>query len=101
METNNYTLSQEQRDRAKKSLHDGIYWLLLYKEKEDPCLMEYFDSLMTKINVMNGLLGYPAHMIDLFTLLEIARSELEKGDAFNFKLYRKAVLDAESVVDKL
>jgi len=101
METKYCTLSEDQRAGTIKSLHSSIYWCLLYKERNDECLEKYFEFLMFKIGGINSLLGYPAKMVELLTLLEAARLELQKGENFNSKLYRKAILDAETVVDKL
>lgn len=101
MNTKYCSLSEEQRESTIKSIHSNIFWALLYKEQGDARLEKHFDFLMFKIGGLNSLLGYPAKMGELLTLLEAARIELQKGDDFNFKLYRKAILDAEMVVDKL
>lgn len=101
MKTRYCVLSDGQRADTIQRLHAKIYWCLLYKEREDPCLENYFDGLMFKIGGFNSLLGYPTEMVEILGLLEAARIELQKGPEFNFKLYRKAILDAESIVDKL
>ena len=101
MNTKYCTLSEEQWNATIKNMHGSIFWLLLYKERNDEKLEEYFDFLMFKIGGLNSLLGYPPKMVDVMMLLEAARMELRKGDEFNFPLYRKAILDAESAVAKL
>lgn len=95
------TFSSEQTESLKRNLHSSIFWLLLYKEREDETLEKYFDFLLFKIGGLNSLIGQPPIMVELLTLLESARIELDKGNDFNWNLYRKAVLDAESVVDRL
>lgn len=101
MKTRYCVLSDAQKVDTIKLLHNSIYWLLLYKEREDPCLEGYFDVLLFKIGGFNSLLGYPTEMVEILALLEAAKVELQKGEEFNFRLYRKAILDAESVVDRL
>lgn len=101
MNTKYCSLSDKQRESTIKTIHSNIFWLLLYKEQNDDRLEKYFEFLMFKMDGLNSLLGYPAKMGELLTLLESARVELQKGDDFNFDLYRKAILDAEMVVDKL
>lgn len=101
MNTKYCALSKEQWEATIKQLHSSVYWLLLYKERGDEKLEEYFDFLMVKIGGLNSLLGHPPKMVDVMMLLEVARMELKKGDSFDFKLYRRAILDAESAIDKL
>lgn len=101
MKTTYCMLSDEQREKTIKNMHANIFWCLLYKERNDPCLENYFNVLMFKLGGLNSLLGYPDKMVELLMLLEAARIELYKGEEFNFQLYRKAILDAETVVGKL
>lgn len=94
-----------QVERYKKKLHSKIHWLLLYKDPEfkgrfDVDYDEYFDSLMVAINGLNKLLFYPTVIVDLLTTLESAYLETKRPE-LNYKMYRKLVLDAHNLVDKL
>lgn len=93
-------LTSEQYEDFRNELHKKIHWLLIYKEKGYIHLDEYFSSLMFKIGGLNSLLGYPPSIMDLLCLLESARQENLKPDC-DFKLYRKAILDAHSAIDRI
>lgn len=90
----------------KKSLKKAIFWLLLYKDpktKDDYPNLDfdkYFDGLMRRIDGLNHLLSYPTEIITLLSTLQAAKLEADK-DNFNFKIYRKLILDAGSLVDKI
>ena len=83
-----------------------MYWLLLYK---DPKTCEqysyvdfnkYFDGLMRRINGLSSLLSYPVEIVSIMSTLEAAFLETKKDD-FDFQIYRKLVLDAHALVDKI
>jgi hypothetical protein len=84
----------------KKKLHNNVHWLLIYKEENYEFLDEYFNSLMLRINGLNRILFYPIHIIELYNVLESAR-EILNSENFNFKTYRKLILDAHTFIDKL
>ena len=55
----------------------------------------YFVSLQQRLFGLNSLLGSQAKMITLMSIIEAARYETD------FKLYRKAILDACTLVDEI
>lgn len=92
--------SAAQMKNYKKHLHNQVHWLLIYKEEQYEKLDEYFTSLLFQLIGLNELIGYPESLVSLASILEAARLESAKSDC-NFKRYRKAILDAHSLVDKL
>lgn len=100
METHYGYFSEKQMLDYKERLHSSIHWLLRYKEQNYDHLNEYFDSLLLQISGLNALLEYPSEFVTLFSLLQGARLELNK-EPFNLHAYRKAILDAHTVVDKI
>lgn len=98
--------SREQFEKQRKSLHDAMFWLLLYKDPttceqyKDVDFSYYFDSLMGRIGGLNELLRRPPELITLLSYLEAAYLESQKTP-FNYKLYRKFVLDAHGELDKI
>lgn len=92
--------SDEQMRDYKKHLHNRIHWLLIYKEETYDKLDDYFSSILFQLFGLNELLGYPETLVSLVSILEAARLESLK-DECNFKKYRKAILDAHSLIDKL
>ena len=93
-------ITEEQMAAQKRSLHSAIHWLLIYKEEDYPQLNTYFTALLYRINGLNKLLREPPEIVELLSVLQSARDELDKQD-FNFHWYRKCVLDAHSLVDKI
>lgn len=96
----------EQMNKHKNSLRKSIFWLLLYK---DPNVTEdytnvdydkYFNGLMCRIAGLNELFGFPPDVITLLSMLQAAKQETEK-DEFEFKTYRKLILDAGSLAEKM
>lgn len=100
MDTKYGTISKEQFEEYKKQLHGMVHWLLLYKEKEFEKLDDYFSSVLFKINGLNSVMNYPSNIMMLLTTLEAARLENEKEDC-DYNKYRKAILDAHSIIDKI
>lgn len=94
------TFSSSQIKEQKKSLHNSIHWLLIYKEENYEYLDTYFDALLTRIGGLNDLLFYPPELVTLLSLLQAARTEAAKED-FTFKKYRKLILDSHSLIDKI
>ena len=90
----------------KKKLHGLLYWLLLYKDPKTKDQFsnvnydKYFNNLMKRIDGFNRLMNYPKEIVEIDNLLESAFIETQK-DNFNYKEYRKFVLDAEALIDKI
>ena len=55
---------------------------------------------MRKINGLNELLYYPTEIVSIMSLLQAAFQEAEK-ESFDYSVYRKLILDAHSLVDKI
>lgn len=94
------SFSQNQMSEYKNKLHNTIHWLLIYKENDYKLLDEYFNTTLLKLNALNELLFYPTSIVSLYTTLEAARTILNSNE-FDFKAYRKLILDAHSLVDKI
>ena len=96
----------EQMENYKVKLHKELFWLLIYKDPKtrDEYLNidfnKYFDGLMRRIDGLNKLLFYPVEIVSIMSLLEAALIESKKVD-FDYQAYRKLVLDAHSLVDKI
>lgn len=99
-------IPKQQMSRYKDKLHKRIFWLLLYK---DPNTKEkfpnvdydkYVEFFMKELDGFNSLFKYPASMVQILSLIEASYIEANKED-FDFKTYRKLILDAQSLVDKL
>lgn len=95
------TFSDEQITKYKKKLHSKIHWLLIYKEADDyEYFNNYFINLMREINSLGSVFNNQEEVIELLVTLQSAFEESLKKDC-NFKLYRKLILDAHSLVDKM
>ena len=98
--------TDKQMENYKVKLHKELFWLLIYQDPEtkdeypNVDFNKYFDGLMRKIDGLNKLLFYPTEIVSIMSLLEAALIESEKVD-FDYKTYRKLVLDAHSLVDKI
>lgn len=92
--------------QTKEALHRSIHWLLLYKdprscsEFSDIDVDHCFNSIMLRISGLNELLGYQPILVSLLSILQAARSENQKEN-FDFDIYRKLILDAHSLVDRI
>lgn len=98
--------SDVQLEEYKTKLHKKIFWLLIYKdpktcaEYENIDFEKYFTFLMKEIDGLNKVLFYPKEIIEIMSLLESAFTETKK-DSFNYRAYRKLILDAHNLVDLL
>lgn len=84
----------------KQVLHDNILALLYMKEENSPTLDCYFSSLLWRLSGYNEIFGNQTVMIDIMSNLEEARIEAS-NDNYDFKKYRKLVLDSFNMIDKL
>ena len=89
------TLPSSQIHAEKIRLQGAIYKLLPYKEEGYEFLDAYFVSLQQRLNGLNHLFGQQAKIITLMSILEAARYETV------FEEYRKAILDACSLVGEI
>lgn len=91
---------EEQIHAYKKTIQNSIFKLLVMRENEDPHLDQYFSGLLWKLSGYNKLFSHQTVMLDLISILEQAREESQKKD-YNHALYRKAILDATSLVNHI
>lgn len=91
---------------TKKTLHKNIHWLLIYKDPENIGAFEHinvdecFQSIMMRISGLNELLGESPILVTILSILQAARNENLK-QPFCYKRYRKLILDAHSLIDKI
>ena len=96
----------EQIVQAKKSLRGSIFFLLLCvdqktaSEYENIDVNKSFKGLLLKIGGMNDLLMNPPELVTVLSLLQAAMTEYNNPE-FNFKTYRKLILDAGAEVEKI
>ena len=97
---------ENQFEAFKTKLHKELFWALLYKDPKTCDQYSYvnfpkfFKGLMRRINGLNSLLFYPSEIVGIMSNLEAAFLETEK-DEFDFQIYRKLILDAHALVDKI
>ena len=102
----NGEFSQDQISQTKKSLRKSIFFLLVCVDKstaptdEEIDVNKSFKGLLLKLGGMNQLFMEPPELITVMSLLQAAMIEYNSPD-FNFKTYRKLILDAGAEVDKL
>ena len=100
------TFQTAQFEKYKVKLHKDLFYLLLYKDPETSDQFEnvdydkYFVSVMRKIDGLNELLFCPSEIVEMMSLLEAA-FKLSKKDDFQYSSYRKLVLDAHNLVDRI
>lgn len=88
-------LPSEQIKQQKLYLQNSIYQLLCFKEEKYEFLDARFTSLLQQLDGLNRLFNEQPVIITIMSLLETARYEDD------FIKYRKAVLDATALVDKI
>lgn len=98
--------SSDQIREVKETLRKRIFFLLLLVDKKTANhyngvnVEKTFENLMTEFGSLNELLGYPAEMVTVLSLVNAARLEYNSSE-FNWQRYRKLILDAGSQVDKI
>ncbi len=98
--------SAEQLAEYRSRLHSKLFWLLLYKDPETKDEFQYvdydkyFSTLMKELNGLGDLLFHPDGLVEMLAVLEAAYNESKEND-FNYKLYRKFVLDAHTILDRM
>ena len=100
------SFKSEQIKETKDTMRKQIFFLLLLADPStksqypDVNINLAFDNLMFKISGFNSLLSYPSEVVEIMSILEEARQELDKSE-FNFEKYRKLVLDAGAKVSSI
>lgn len=98
--------SSAQIHSTKISLRKAIFFLLLYvdpntkEEYSNIDVVEAFRSLQYKLNGLNGILHEPPELVLTMSILESAKSEY-LSESFDFKNYRKLILDAGAEIMKI
>lgn len=96
----------EQMHETKEGLRKRIFFLLLLVDKktagnyEGVDIEKTFESILTEFGGLNEMLGFPAEMVSVLSLVNAAKLEYESSD-FNWQRYRKLILDAGSGVAKI
>ena len=95
--------TQNQIVETKESLRKSIFFLLLCVDQKTAHEYGYvdvnktFEGLLLKIGGLNELLLYQPEIVTIMSLLEAALIEYNNPN-FNFKVYRKLILDAGAEV---
>ena len=80
----------------KAYLRSAIYKLLPYKEESYIHLDNYFVSVLQQLNGFNKISGFQPEVLTIMSLIAYARDE-----AKDFQDYRKAILDACGMVERI
>lgn len=98
--------SSPQISSVKKSLQKSIFYLLLYVDPQTSDqysgvdVNEAFEGLQYRINGLNSILLEPPELVETMCYLEAAQ-QVFNGDYFDFKAYRKLILDAGAEIMKV
>ena len=76
-------------------IRSAIFKLLPYKEESYEYLNEYFGSVLQLLKGFNKISGNQPEMVSIISKIEYAR------DVENFQEYRKAILDACGLVERI
>lgn len=79
----------------KEYIRSAIYKLLPYKEESYEYLDNYFGSVLQQLSGFNKISGNQPEVLTIMSLIAYAR------EAEDFKEYRKAVLDACGMVERI
>lgn len=104
--SNTINFSPEQIEGEKTLLRKKIFYLLLVKDPENAGKYDEvdidaaFDDLTDTMDGLNIVLGRPVEMVNIAAKLAMARAECHRPE-FNFRRYRKFILDAGNIVLKI
>ena len=96
--------SNLQIKEIKEKMRKQIFFLLQIVDPETKSSYQGIDVSAAIENVLrtygslNDLLGYPEEFVHVMVMLNAAYSEYQKGPEFNWKVYRKLILDAGHAV---
>jgi hypothetical protein len=79
----------------KEYIRSAIFKLLPYKEESYEYLNEYFNSVLQLLKGFNKISGNQPEMVSIISKIAYAR------DVEDFSEYRKAILDACGLVDRI
>lgn len=98
--------TSEQIESEKKLLQKKIFYLLLIVDPEtteqypNVDVEAAFDDMFSDLDGLNEIFSYPIEMVNIAKKLAKAFKEYKSPD-FEYKRYRKLVLDAGSEVTKI
>ena len=100
--------TKQQISEIKQFLRKQIFLLLIYVDPETNEEYKHvnvdnaFMHLLYKLGGLNSILCEPPELVTVISLLEAARIEYGKGEEnFDFKIYRKLVLDSGAEILKI
>lgn len=79
----------------KEYIRSAIYKLLPYKEESYEYLDNYFGSVLQLLKGFNEISGHQTEVVSIISKVAYARK------AENFREYRKAILDACGMVERI
>ena len=91
---------------TKKSIRKQIFFLLLCADPKTKSNYAHIDvndafrGLLYKLDGLNSVLGEPQELVDVISLLEEALIKYNESK-FNFKTYRRLILNAGSLIDAI
>lgn len=88
-------IPQSQIAAEKIYIRSAIYKLLPYKEESYAYLDNYFVSVLQLLKGFNEISGYQPEVVSIISKIAYARNTED------FKEYRKAILDACGMVDRI
>lgn len=98
------SFTESQISLTKKEIRKQIFFLLLCADPNTKDKYSYvnlndaFTGLLCKLGGLNSILGEPQEIVDIISLLEEAFIKYNEPE-FNFKIYRRLVLSAGSLVN--
>ena len=96
--------SDLQIKEIKEKMRKQIFFLLRIVDPEtksnyqDVDVGSAIENVLRTYGSLNDLLGYPEEFVHIMIMLNAAYSEYQKGPDFNWKIYRKLILDAGHAV---
>lgn len=98
--------TDKQMALTKKEIQKQIFFLLLCADPKTKKQYDYvnlnkaFEGLLYKLGGLNSVLNEPQELVDIISLLEEAKIKYNEPQ-FDFKVYRRLVLNAGSLADKI
>lgn len=101
------TLSDEQIKELIRMMHGMVYKMLLYKDRDiketifysDEEYDEHFKKTASHFSAMNDVIANSSYIPLMLVSLQAAYNESKKGH-FNFRRFRKELLDTHGYIDK-
>lgn len=99
------TFTDDQIIINAKFMHNEIHKLLLYKDKNfkekifdsDDDFYNFYTNLLYRFGGLNKLLNEPDYMVSLMSTLQAALDNV-KGESYDYKTFRRLILDAHGYI---